>query len=245
MFLLFLQICFSAGTTEEDEPSGITKFVIYAGRLIFNDDNDASCIACNGSCTEENAVKPHSWTASLQFDKAGETQYGDFELCYDYALKVAEYGVAGFTWTKDNHSCSLHVLDKEYDLSEAMVIYNGFDWIEENHYNTGPIYLGQYPSYKDEGSLDALCYYGILIQGSPNIASEVNTVLIGLVVIIMITWNGWMRYTNNIPSASPLARVTDEVSERSDHMDPKSKHNIYQPMSDPMTEQKQKVIIVA
>merc|ERR1719419_1509122 len=160
MFLLFLQICFSAGTTKEDKPSGISEFVIYAGRLIYNDTNDAGCIACDGSCTEENA------------------------------LKLADYGVVGFTWTKDSHICSLHVLEKEYDLAEAMVIYNGFDWVEENKNNTGPLYLYQYPRDKDQESLNAMCYYGILIQGTRNIASEVNTTLIGVVVVIMITWNG-------------------------------------------------------
>lgn len=243
MFLLFIQICLSAGTTEEDSPSGISEFVMYAGRLTWNDDNNGSCIACNGTCTEENAVKPHSWTALLEFYMSGELQYGDIEMCNEYAMKAAEYGVVGYTWTKDTHSCSLHVLEKDYDISEAMVRYNGFDWIEENPDNTGPLYLVKYPSTKDVGSLKAMCYYGVLIQGPRNISSEVNTVLIGLVVIIMISWNGWMRYTQNSPPESPEIRCTDEVPESNDHVNQEPKETQNMTMIDPKTGQKLIIVV--
>lgn len=242
MFLFFLQICLSAGTTEESS-SAINKFDMYAGRLIYNDDNNGSCIACNGSCTKENAVKPRSWTASLEFYTSGELEYGDIDMCNEYAMKVAAHGVVGYTWTKETHSCSLHVLENEYDISEAMVRYNGFDWILENPNNTGPLYLVKFDSTRDVGSLKAMCYYGVLIEGPPNISSEVNTGLIGIVVIIMITWNGWMRYTKNCPIENTEIRFTDEVPESNDHVDPEPKHPQNMTMIDPKTGQKLIIVV--
>merc|ERR1712083_637677 len=171
------------------------------GRLIYHtDDTDGSCIACNGSCIKDNEVEPHSWTASLVFEKDGKTQYGEWELCNEYALKVAEY-VVGYTWNKLNHSCSLHVLANQQNISEEMVIYNGFHWQEVYPENDGPLYLARLE--KDEASLDATCYYINIIKGQPNIATEMNAVLIALVVILMITWNGWIRYTKSSPPKSP------------------------------------------
>jgi len=217
MFLLFLQLCFSANTTEEDDV-GTNIFAIYAGRLIYHNDTDGSCIACNGTCDEAHAVGPHSWTATLKYEKAGKVMYGTLDMCNEYALKVTDY-VVGYTWTESSHNCSLHVQGKKQNIAEEMMIYNGFTWEEENRVNNGPLFLSRLDD--DPQSLDARCYYMVVIKGPSNMAREMYTLIIGTVVLVMITWNGWMRYTKNCPRSqtrsptrSPKIEPTDPRNDR-------------------------------
>jgi len=224
MILLVLALYFRrvlCGSSEDTDASTtrIDIFERYAGNLIYNN-TDGSCIACNGSCTEDNAVAPHSWTATLY--TLGNVVLD--EMCESYAMAVAEYGVVAFTWWEDEHKCSLHVTTSEYNISEYMVIHNGFDWIEEHPYNTGPLFLVRYPQDTDESTVDAQCYYGLNINQTPNIAREANQLIIATVVIIMIAWNGWMKHTDQYPDL--VKRPTTD-----NNSDNENEPNIYDPAS--------------
>lgn len=224
MFLLALSVCLravfagAASSSDDDATTTIDIFERYAGNLIYND-TDGSCIACNGSCVEEHAVSPHSWTAKLEYILNDETNYNDVETCKGYATDVAQYGVVAFTWRSSDHLCSLHVLDVTHNIAEEMINFNGFDWVEENPYNTGPLFLVRYPKETDADTVDAMCYYGLNINQTPNIAREANQMIIITVVVIMIVWNGWMNHTKNYPEVVKRPRPTEESD---------NEHNIYQ-----------------
>jgi len=222
MFLILLQICFSASAPEEDSGSiVINKWQIYKGMLTYDDDvggTDGSCIACNGSCIPGHEVKPHSWTAILEYTRDGEVEHGDFGLCQEYAQNVVQYGVVAFTWRTNTYSCSLHVIENDHNISEEMWIFNRFEWREENPKNTGPLYLAKFPSEKYYRNLTAMCYYGLNVKGTQNMASEMNVALIVSVVVIMLSWNGWMRYTKNYPwSNQSTSESTGAVSQHAGH----------------------------
>jgi len=218
MLFLLLQICF-AGPAVSDESTtiAINKFAHYTGNTTYVEGTDGSCIACNGDCVEENVVKPHSWSTLLVFTKNGEEHHEDFELCQEYAYDVVQFGAVAFTWTKSTYSCSIHVLDSKENIQEEMKIYNGFDWKEENHNNTGPLFLATWPSGKPVDNLDSMCYYGLHITGPKNISSMMNKLIIAGVIILMIGWNGWMKYTENFPSEAMSRPSHSRSSHDHDH----------------------------
>jgi len=205
MFLLvlfvYLRVLSGAGSSDEETStdSTIDLFELYAGNLIYSDNQDGSCIACNNSiCDRDNAVSPHSWTAVLEYDTLeGETVYEDLDRCRAYAADVAEFGVKAFTWNNLNHTCSLHVLENEHDIATAMFVHNHFTWLHENPENKGPLFLVRYPSVPVDA--DAVCYYGLDINRTPNIAKQANILIIITVVIIVVSWLVWMNHTENYP----------------------------------------------
>jgi len=199
MFLLLL-VCLWAGDEEYHEENIVNKFSLYAGNLIY-DDNDGRCIACDGSCTRENAVSPRSWFAVLEYLSDGKLLQLDFSYCEKYAKAGIPYGVAAFTWTKSSHNCSLHVLDDfKHNIAEKMKVYNGFDWQQVNRNNTGAIYVAKFPSGIDKESIDSMCYFGLHVKGEvSSVASMADKILITVVILLLVSWNGWMRYTNSYP----------------------------------------------
>lgn len=223
MFFVALSVCLrvlSAGSSDEatSTDSNIELFEPYAGNLIFSDYQDGSCIACNGTCNETNAVSPHSWTAVLEYDNG----YGlDLEWCRAYATDVVEFGVKAFTWNKRSHTCSLHVLDNNHDIQHEMWLHNHFEWNEMYINNTGPLFLVRYPSGVED--VDTVCYYGLNINKYPNISRELNVMIIVSVVIIIISWNVWMNHTNAYPPFFGEGHVSSESSEDRTN----EKHDIY------------------
>merc|ERR1719474_864793 len=80
-----------------------------------------------------------------------------------------------------------------------MKVYNGFDWKEVEKDNTGALYVAKFPTNIDEESIDSLCYFGLHVKGEVSITSVTNKIIITVVVLLMVSWNGWMRYTNSYP----------------------------------------------
>jgi len=228
MFLLVLSVSLrvlsGAGSSDETTyADSIDLFELYAGNLIYSNNLDGSCIACShGICNETNAVKPHSWTAVLEYYNVdGDKVYQDLDRCRAYAADVAEFGVKAFTWKEENHTCSLHVLGNNHDISVEMYTHNHFTWIHEYPENTGPLFLVRYPSVSVD--VDAVCYYGLNINSTPNIATETNVLIIVSVIIIIISWNVWMNHTENYPPFFGQAHMPPENSEERSY----EKHNIY------------------
>lgn len=216
MFLLVLRVCLhvqAASSSESGEEA--TYFALYAGNLEFSNKSDGSCIACNGSCSGSTAVRPHSWTADLVYERDNVTYYNDLEMCRGYAHAVNQYGVKAFTWKYSTRTCSLHVLDVTYNIGAEMTNYNGFEWIEENVDNTGSIILVTYPKTAEE--VDTSCYYGLDINETPNITKEGNVGLIIFVVVTIIAWNGWMNHTDNYPPFISGHGGSPETSEDDDN----------------------------
>jgi len=227
MFLLVLSVCLrilsGAGSSDEasSADSTIELYELYAGNLIYSNYEDGSCIACKGACNETSAVPPHSWTAVLNYNNSkGEIVYEDVDRCRAYAADVAEFGVKAFTWNKRTKECSLHVLAETTDIGLEMWVHNRFEWKHEHVENTGPLFLVRYPSKRVEA--DAVCYYGLNINNTPNIARETNILIIITVVIIIISWNVWMNHTENYPPFFGEGHVPTDSSD-----DGQEKHNIY------------------
>jgi len=217
MLLLVLSICLrstlsaSSSDSEDTTTTRIDIFERYAGNLIYDDNGtDGSCIACNGSCTREYAVSPHSWTAKLEYTVGDYVYTNEIDKCEEYATSTAEYGVVAYTWWESEHICRLHVTTSEENIAELMINYNGFNWTEEHRYNTGPLFLVRYPTDTDESTMQAQCYYGLNINQTPNIAKEANKVIIATVVVIMLAWNGWMKHTNQYPADLMKSSATDD-----------------------------------
>jgi len=198
MFFVLLTLCIrtvlSAGSSyEEEDTMGVDIFERYAGNLIYNS-SDGRCIACNGTCDSDHVVSPHSWKANLGEDN-------DFHSCENYAMSVGQYVVA-FTWWESEHNCSLHVLGEEHDIAAEMINFNGYDWNEEYESNDGPIFRTRYaPGFIGSNS-DAVCYYGLQVNPQKNIVTEGNTICFAVVVLTMIAWKTWMRYTGEYPDKS-------------------------------------------
>jgi len=200
MYLLVLTICLrlvaSAGSSyDESETTGVTIFERYAGNLIYNR-TDGRCIACDGVCDLDHVVSPHSWKARLGVNN-------DFDSCQHYATSVIEFGVVAFTWWNSSQTCSLHVLDDDHDISAEMMNFNGYTWTEEHVTNTGPIFRTRYPKEFYGVEIDAKCYYSLTINPTKNIVALGNQLCFLLVVVTMIAWYTWMRYTGHFPSDSP------------------------------------------
>jgi hypothetical protein len=207
MFLLVIELClyvvYGAESSGDETVTEIDTFELYAGNLTYSNNQDGSCIACDvknaTSCTRANAVSPHSWTAKLEYYKndTGTYVYKDRQTCEQYAHDVKSLGVVAFTWRNSTHSCSLHVRNSIEDIGTAMVIYNGFTWTRENPENTGPLYLVSYPTMDLE--VDAVCYYGLNINSTPNITFISNILILLFVLFVITAWNVWMYHTDNYP----------------------------------------------
>jgi len=232
MFLLVLSLCLrvvsGAGSSEEETTTETTieLFERYAGNLTYSNNEDGSCIACsNGSCNEDSAVSPHSWTAVLELEINNEIYYNDEDGCRGYAKDVAEFGVVAFTWKNSSRQCSLHVLAETHNINAKMHKHNAYVWVEENPNNTGPLFLVRYPTSLSTEEIDAVCYYGLNINNTPNVVMELNMVIIITVVIIIISWNVWMNHTENYPPFFGDGHVLPEASD--DNSYEKQMHNIY------------------
>lgn len=216
MFLLvlsvYIRVLSGASSSNEKTSNTIDLFELYAGNLIYSNNQDGSCIACNGKCNRDNAVSPHSWTAVLEYvNYEGNIESEDLDRCRAYAADVAEFGVRAFTWNKVNHTCSLHVLEDTHDIATEMFLHNHFEWVHENPENKGPLFLVRYPSVPVD--VAAVCYYGLNINNTPNIVRESNVVIIITVVIIIVSWNVWMNHTENYPPFLRQAHLPAESLE--------------------------------
>jgi len=197
MFFLLLSIYFNtvlyaASAYEEEDKVRINIFERYAGSLTYG--GDGRCIACEDNiCNADHVYAPRSWNATLG-------QKSDFQSCWDYAMRVGDFGIVAFTWVFSTRECLLHVEKGEHNVSAEMVNFNGYEWNKQDWDNTGPIFRTRYPKDKyGDDSVKAVCYYGLKTNRVRNIVTEMNLFYFTIVVMTMVLWITWVRYTGTYP----------------------------------------------